>query len=147
MGLAATLETDLNNALKAGETERVSLLRLLRSSLQNEQIKLGHELSEVEVLKVLQREAKQRKDSIAAYRQGDRQDLVDFEQAELKLIESYLPEGMGEAELDQLIAAVIAEVGVSDIKQMGVVIAAVMQRSGGRADGAAVATKVRQKLS
>lgn len=147
MGLADTLQTDLNQALKAGQTEQVALLRLLRSSLQNERIKLGHELSEGEALKVLQREAKQRKDSIEAYRQGDRQDLVEFEQAELKLIEEYLPTGMTEEELDKLIADVMSEVGASDPKEMGVVIAAVMQRAGGRADGATVAQKVRQKLN
>jgi uncharacterized protein YqeY len=147
VALAEQIEQDLQAALRAGDTAKVSLLRLLKSGLKNEQIKLGKELDEAAVMKVLQREAKQRKDSITAYQQAERPDLVEFEQAELKLIEDYLPQGMTEAELDELIASVIQEVGASSAKEMGVVIGAVMQRAGGRADGGAVAQKVRQQLN
>ena len=147
MALADQIEQDLQAALRAGETATVSLLRLLKSSLKNEQIKQGKELNEAAVMKVLQREAKQRKDSISAYQQAERTDLVEFEQAELKLIENYLPQGMTDAELDELIQSVIQEVGATSAKEMGVVIGAVMQRAGGRADGAAVSQKVRQRLN
>ena len=147
MALTEKISSDLAHALREGDTARVGVLRLLLSSLKNEQIKQGQELDEGSALKVLQREAKQRRDSIAAYREADRSDLVDFEQAELKIIEDYLPTGMPEAEIDQLIEEVISEVGAGDMKQMGVVIGAVLQRAGGRADGAMVSQKVRQRLN
>lgn len=147
MSLTDQISKDLANALRGGDTARVGVLRLLLSSLKNEQIKQGGELTDAVALKVLQREAKQRRDSIEAYREAERTDLVDYEQAELKLIEEYLPAGMSEAELDQLIQSVITETGAADIKQMGVVIGAVLQRAGGRADGSLVSQKVRQHLN
>jgi hypothetical protein len=146
MALLQQIDTDLADALKAGVVARVSLLRLLKSAIKNEQIKLGHELSEDEVQKVLQREAKQRKDSITQYEAGGRQDLAKSEQQELAMIQEYLPQQMDEAELAQLVESVIAETGATGIAQMGVVIGAVLKRAGGRADGAAVSQLVRQKL-
>ncbi len=125
---------------------RTAVLRLIKSSLKNEQIKLGHELTEAEALKVVQREAKQRKDSIAQYAQGGRTDLAESEQHELTIIESYLPQQMSEAELTALVDAVIAETS-ANATQMGMVIGAVLQRAEGRADGTAVSQLVRQKLA
>jgi uncharacterized protein len=147
MSLQTQLDQDLATSMKEGSTVRTSVLRLLKSSLKNEQIKLGHDLSETEVLKLLQHEAKQRKDSITQYQAGDRNDLAEAEQRELIIIESYLPDQMSETELTGLVESVIAEVKATDQTQLGVVIGAVMQRAEGRADGAAVAQLVRQKLS
>jgi len=146
MSLSAQLDQDIATSMKEGVVARTTTLRLIKNALKNEQIKLGHELSQAEALKVLQREAKQRKDSIAQYRAGNRADLADSEQHELTIIEAYLPAQMGEAELANLVDAAIAETGATGVAQMGAVIAAVMQRAGGRADGAAVAQQVRQKL-
>jgi uncharacterized protein YqeY len=147
MALVTQIDQDLATSMKEGLAARTSVLRLLKSSLKNEQIKLGHDLSEAEVLKVLQREAKQRKDSITQYQAGGRTDLAEAEQQELDTIENYLPSQMSEAELATLIDSVITETKATDKTQMGVVIGAVLQRAEGRADGNAVSQLVRQKLS
>lgn len=146
MALINQIDTDLASSMKEGEAARTGVLRLLKNSLKNEQIKAGHELSEAEALKVLQREAKQRKDSITQFKQGGRDDLADSEQQELTVIEAYLPKQMGEDELAALVDAVIAETGATPA-QMGVVIGEVMKRATGKADGAAVSQMVRQKLT
>jgi uncharacterized protein YqeY len=147
MALVSQIDQDLTTSMKEGMADRTAVLRLLKSSLKNEQIKLGHELSEEEALKVVQREAKQRKDSIAQYQQGGRNDLVDAEQGELTLIEAYLPAQMSEEELSQLVNKVIADTNATGVAQMGVVIGAVLKQAAGQADGAAVSRLVRQKLS
>jgi len=145
MALQDQIDTDLATSMKEGMAARTTVLRLIKSSLKNEQIKLGHEPAEAEALKVLQREAKQRKDSITQYQQGGRTDLAESEQAELAIIEGYLPDQMGPDELSRLVDSVISETGATPT-QMGMVIGAVLQRAGGRADGTAVSQLVRQKL-
>jgi uncharacterized protein YqeY len=147
MSLIGQIDRDLATSMKEGTAERTGVLRLLKSALGNEQIKMGHILLKGEVFKVLQREAKQRRDSIAQYRQGGREDLAEAEQKELEIIEGYLPDQMGEDELKQLVDAVIAETGATTPAQMGLVMAVVMHRAAGQADGAAVSALVRQKLS
>jgi uncharacterized protein len=133
-------------SMKAGDTARTGTLRLLRGAVKNEEIKIGHPLDESEVLKVLGREAKQRRDSVEAYQQGGRDDLVDKEKAELAVIGEYLPAAMSEEELGRLVDEVAGELGATDMKQMGAVIGAVMGKVGGRADGGAVAQLVRKRL-
>jgi len=147
MSLMGKIDTDLASSMKEGDAQRTGVLRLLKNALKNEQIKAGKELSNDEALKVVQREGKQRKDSIAQFTQGGRSDLVESEERELAIIENYLPQQMEEAELAQLVDAVITEINATDMAQMGAVIGAVMQRAAGRADGAAVSQLVRQKLS
>ena len=147
MALADQINEDLITSMKEGVASRVAVLRLIKSSLKNEQIKLGHELSEAEVLKVVQKEAKQRKDSITQYRDAKREDLATAEEAELEIINAYLPQQMDESELVQLVDDVIKETDTTDMTQMGVVIGAVMQRAAGRADGATVSHAVRKRLS
>jgi uncharacterized protein YqeY len=147
MALIDTIDQDLASAMKEGDAPRTGVLRLLKNALKNEQIKSGNELGEAEALKILQREAKQRKDSIAQFTKGGRSDLVESEEQELAIIEEYLPQQMEEAELQQLVDAVIEEIKATDMTQMGAVIGAVMQRAAGRADGAAVSRLVRQKLA
>lgn len=140
------IDQDLTTSMKEGVAARTSVLRLLKASMQNEQIKLGHELSEAEVVKVLQREAKQRRDSIEQYRSGGRDDLADSEQHELDVIKAYLPDQMSEEELAGVVDAVITELGAEGLSQMGVVMGVVMKRANGRADGAAVSALVRTRL-
>lgn len=147
MTIVEQLTEDMKASMKAGEADRTGVLRLLRGALKNEQIKVGHELSEDEALKVLQREAKQRRDSVEAYQSAGRADLAEREEAELAVIKSYLPEVMSEDELAKLVDEVTSEIGATDIKQMGAVIGAVMKRAGARADGAQVSKLVREKLA
>ena len=147
MPLQQQIDQDLASSMKEGDAARTSILRLLKNSLKNEQIKLGHELSEEETLKVLQREAKQRRDSIEQFKAGGRDDLVESEQAELSAVEAYLPQQMSEGELEALVDEVIQETGASSPAQMGQVIGAVLKKAQGRADGGAVSKLVRQKLT
>jgi uncharacterized protein len=141
------LTEDMKASMKAGQADRTGVLRLIRGSLKNEEIKMGHPLDEPEVLKVLQREAKQRRDSITAYQDAGRMELAEREEAELKVIGEYLPEAMSEADLTQVIDEVIAETGATTPAQMGVVIGGVMQRVGARADGGTVSRLVRERLA
>jgi uncharacterized protein len=141
------LTEDMKASMKAGQADRTGVLRLIRGALKNEEIKVGHPLDEAEVLKVLQREAKQRRDSIAAYRYANRPELAEHEEAELAVISEYLPEAMSDEELAQVVDEVIAETGATTPAQMGAVIGGVMKRVGARADGGTVSRLVRERLT
>jgi hypothetical protein len=147
MTLSQQIDQDAATSMREGVAARTAVLRLLKAALKNEQIKLGHELTEGEELKVLQREAKQRKDSIEQYSNAGRTDLADSEQHELTIIESYLPQQMSEEELAEVVNRVIDDTGAEGLPQMGVVIGAVMNEVEGRADGATVARLVKERLS
>jgi uncharacterized protein len=143
------LTEDMKTSMKAGDVERTGVLRLLRGAIKNEELKTGQgfKLDEAGVLKVLQREAKQRKDSIQAYAEAGRDDLKLVEEKELAIIVTYLPEAMSEAEVKAEIDVVMDELGDTDMSQMGQVIGSVMKRVGGRADGGMVSKLVRERLS
>jgi uncharacterized protein len=135
------VRTDMTTAMKAGEKERVGALRLVLSELQKA-VKdgTGDELA------VLRRERKRRLEAAAQFRDGGRPELADQEETEARLIEAYLPAELGDAELDTLIAAAIAETGATGPKDMGQVMKAVMAKSGGRADGKRASARVREAL-
>jgi uncharacterized protein YqeY len=141
------LESDLAEALKERDQVRLTTLRLLKTALKNYQIEVGHELSAQEMVQVLQREAKKHRDSIEQYEKADRKDLVNEEQAELNVIENYLPKQMDDSELEKLVDETITEKGATSKAQMGEVIGAVMAKTGGAADGKRVSSLVAQKLS
>ena len=147
LGITDKLTEDMKASMKSGDAERTGVLRLLRGALKNEEIKVGHTLDEDEVLKVLQREAKQRRDSIEAYRSADREDLAAKEEVELAVVLGYLPQALSDDELAQIVDEVIAETGATEVKQMGAVIGGVMKRVGARAEGGTVSRLVREKLA
>lgn len=147
MSLLEQIETDLNNALKAGDQAKLSVLRLLKNALKNARINSGKDLTETDEVTILQKEAKQRRESIASFEQANRADLADKEKAELKIIEKYLPAGLSENELIQMIDSAIAETGASGPADMGKVMGNLSPKIAGRADGAQVASLVKQKLS
>ncbi len=147
MNLISKIEADLSAAMKSGDSVCTGVLRLLKNSLKNEQIKLGHELSDDEVSKVLAKEAKQRRDSIDAYTKAERPDLVEVEEEERRIIAEYLPQPMDDAELTKLIDQVISDTGAQGLAQMGAVIGAVMSKTAGRAEGATVSQLVKQRLA
>jgi uncharacterized protein YqeY len=147
MTVTQQIDQDLAESMKAGDTTRTGVLRLLRSSFKNEQIKLGRELSEAEVLKVLQRESKQRRDSITAYNEAKRPELAAVEEDELKIISAYLPASLSEAELTRIVDEVITALDKPDASATGQVIGAVMAKVGAQAEGGAVAKVVRERLS
>jgi uncharacterized protein YqeY len=147
MSLVNQVNDKLATAMKQGAAGDVAVLRLVKASFQNEQIKLGHELTSEEELKVVQREAKQRKDSIAQYEAANRQDLAKIEKQELEIIQTYLPQQMSETELKQLVDTVATELNATGIAQMGAVIGAVMKQAGGKAEGATVSRLVKERLT
>ncbi len=146
MTIQEQLTEDMKTAMKAGETDRLGTVRLLRSAMKNEEIKLGHELAEAEALKVMQREAKQRRDSIEQYTTAGRPELAAKEEAELLIVQQYLPQPLSESELGAIVDETIAQVGATDMKQMGAVVGAVMARVGAQAEGGVVSRLVREKL-
>jgi uncharacterized protein len=136
------VRTDMTTAMKAGEKERVGALRLVLSELQKA-VKEGQD----DELAVLRRERKRRLEAATQFRDGGRPELADQEESEAKLIEAYLPAELGDAELDTLIAAAIAETGATGQRDMGQVMKAVMAKAGGRADGKRTSARVREALS
>ncbi len=147
MRLQEQISADMVAALKAGESDKVAVLRLLITAMKNEQIKVGAELSDEQAMKVLASQAKQRKDSITAYEAAGRQDLVDQEASELPFIEAYLPEQMGDDELEKLVQEAIDQVGATSPADMGKVMGAAMGKVKGQADGGRVSAAVKRLLS
>ncbi len=147
MELIDQLESDLAEAMKLRDEVRTTTLRLLKSAMKNYEIELGHDLSMPEALAVLQKEAKQHQDSISAYQAASRQDLVDEEQAELKVIEQYLPEQMSQAEIEKAVVNAITELNAQGLADMGKVIGLVKQKTNGQANASIIAQEAKQKLS
>jgi uncharacterized protein YqeY len=152
--LEAQLSKDMITAMKAGEKQTVSTLRMAIAALKNEKVAgtSARELSEAEEIKVLQSEVSKRKDSAEAYTQGNRPELAAKELTEAELLAAYLPAALTEAELDVLVtqevAAAQATLGEKPtMKQMGQIIKAVNARTEGRAQGGVVAAKVRAALA
>ena len=142
MSVLQQVQDDVKTALKAGERERVHALRLIASELQKAAKDDGGE--DVEVL---QRERKRRQEAAAAYRDAGREDLAAAEEREAELIVGYLPEQLGDDELEALVGDAVAESGASSPKDMGKVMAIVMPKVKGRADGKRVSALVREKLT
>jgi uncharacterized protein YqeY len=134
-------QADVRTAMKAGERERASALRLIVDSLQQD-AKLG----KGDEVAVLQRERKKRLEAAQAYRDAGREEQADAEAFEAELIEAYLPEQLSDEELAEMIEAAIAETGATEQRQMGQVMGALMPKVGGRADGKRISSAVRDKL-
>ena len=147
MSLKEQILADMTAAMKAKDAPRTSTLRMVKAALQNREIEKGAPLDDDELQKMLRSLVKQRRDSIEQYQKGNRQDLVDKEQAEIIVIEGYLPQAASQAEIDQAVTEAIAETGASSLKGMGAVMKAVMSRLAGKnADGRTVSETVKQKL-
>jgi len=135
------IKTDANAALKAGERERASALRLIADAVaQDAKLGKGDEVA------VLQRERKKRLEAAEAFAGAGRTESAAAERSEAELIEGYLPDQLSDSELDELVAAAIEETGATEQKQMGAVMSALMPKLGGRADGKRVSGAVRAKL-
>lgn len=146
MTISEQLVADIAASMKAGDSSRTSTLRLLKNAIKNEEIRTRQDVSNEDMTKILMREAKQRRDSISAYEEAGRTELVAEENAELKIIATYLPQPFSEDELKTIIAASISKLGATDIKLMGAVIADVMKKSAGKAEGAEVSRLVKEAL-
>lgn len=142
-----TVDREMILAAKSKDKIRLSALRMLKNGLHNREIDLKRELDEVEFLQLLSSMVKQRKDSIEQFEKGGRMDLVEKEQAELEVIEEFLPAQLSEADLDAEITEAIRETGATSARDMGKVMKVVMPKLTGRADGKAVGEKVKARLS
>ena len=147
MPIVEKVEKDLVAALKAQEALKLSVLRMMKAALMNKKVELGKAVDDPEALGVLRTLAKQRRESVEAFRKGRRDDLADKEEAEIKIVEAYLPAAASEEEIDAAVAAAITESGASTSKDLGKAMKAAMAKLAGKnADGKRVSEKVRAKL-
>jgi hypothetical protein len=148
MSLRDRIEKDFTEALKARDERRLSALRLFKTDLKKREVSgPKKEMTDVEALEVLSSLVKQRRESIRLFQEGQRQDLVAKEEAELSILLAYLPQPFSPAELEGLIDQTVAETQATGPKDQGKVMKAVMGKVAGRADGKAVSEIVKQKLS
>lgn len=144
--LTEQIRADLTESMKARDAARTSALRMIQSALKNEQIEKGHELSDEEAQAVIRRAVKQRQDSIEQYEKGQRMDLADKERTEMELLSKYLPQQMGEAELERIVTEAIAAVGATSKQDAGKVMKQVMASHKGSVDGKRVQAVVGKLL-
>jgi uncharacterized protein YqeY len=147
MTLISELENEVKEAMRARDDARRDALRLILNSLKNAQKELQRPLSEDEELQVLQRERKRRTEAAEAFRAGGREEQAAKEEAELAVLEEFMPEPLSEDELERIVDDAIAETGATSMRDMGRVMADVMPQIAGRADGSAVGQLVREKLA
>ena len=133
--LTEQVRADLTESMKARTAERTSTLRMLQAAIKNEQINLGHELSDEEALSVIRKSVKQRHDSIEQYTRGNRPDLASKEAAEVEILKSYMPPELSDSELESGLREIIASTGAQSKKDMGKVMKEATARYKGRADG------------
>ncbi len=148
MSLLDRIQTDLVDAMKRREEARLSAIRMIKTALKKHEIDAMKPLDEATEMQVLNTLVKQRRDSIDMFRKGNRPELAEKEEQELKLVESYLPAAPTDSEVDAAIQAAMAETGATSAKQMGLVMkAANAHLAGKRVDGKALSDKVRSRLS
>ena len=147
MSLVDRLEGELRQAMLARDDTRRDALRLLLASLRGAEKELQRPLHDDEELQVLQRERKRRLEAAEAFRTGGRTEQAESEEAELEVLEEFMPEQLDEEELEEIVDSVIAEVGATSMRHFGRVMADVMPQVSGRADGSVVSQLVREKLA
>ena len=147
MSLIERIEDELKEAMRARDQERTGTLRMTLASLRAAEKELQRPLKDDEELQVLQRERKRRTEAAEAFREGNRPEQADKEERELAVIKEFMPEPIGEEELEQIIDDAIAETGATSLRDLGRVMADVMPQVAGRADGSTVSQLVREKLA
>jgi uncharacterized protein len=146
MSLKERITEDMKSAMRSGEKERLATIRLITAAIKQREVDERITLDDVQVLSVVEKMVKQRKESIVQFEAGGRADLVAKENAELAVLTAYQPAQLSEGEVDGLIAAAISATGAASIKDMGKVVAHVKSAAAGRADMAAVSARVKAKL-
>ena len=141
------IQNDMKTALKNGEKIKANTLRLLISKLKNKAIEVGSSLDDKQILQVIQKTAKQHKESIRMYKDGNREDLVEQEQAELDIVEEYLPSMMSEEEVNIVVESIIQETGATTMADFGKVMPQVMKKGAGKIDGSIAQSILKSKLS
>lgn len=146
MSLKGQITEDMKSALKAGDKDRLKVVRLIMAAIKQVEVDQRIDLDDAAVLTVLDKMVKQRRDSVQQFQKGNRDDLVDIELAEIVVLEDYLPEQLSEAELDAMIDAAISSTAAESIRDMGKVMAQIKAKAAGRADMGAVGAKVKARL-
>lgn len=147
MRILEQVNQDMKTAMKAKDRESLTTIRMIKSSIQNEEIAKGRDLTADEELTILSREKKQRLESLEEFKKADRSDLVEKLENEIKIVDKYLPEQLSDDEVRVLVQETIDEVGAESMKDMGTVMNAVMPKVQGRADGGQINGLVRELLS
>ena len=146
MSLKGQITEDMKSAMKAGEKDRLKVVRLIMAAIKQIEIDKRIELDDAAVLTLLDKMVKQRRDSVEQFQKGNRNDLADIELAEIVVLEEYLPEQLSDAELDSMIDAAIASTGAESIRDMGRVMGQIKAQAAGAADMGAVGAKVKALL-
>jgi uncharacterized protein len=147
MSLKVKIDSEMVVAAKAKDSLKLGAIRMIKTALHNKEIDAKRELSESEILQVLSAIVKQRKDSIEQFKAGKRQDLVDKEEYELKVVQAFMPQQMSAEEVEAEVVKAIAEAGATSVKDMGKVMKVLMPRVAGKADGKLVSDTVKAKLA
>lgn len=149
MSLIDTINTDLKEAMKAKDQAKLRALRAIRSAILLAQTEKGgaKDLSDADLMKILQKQLKQRQDSIAVYKEQNRDDLATSEEEEVAVIQTYLPQPLTDAEIEEKVKAIIAETGASGMQDMGKVMGMANKAMAGRAEGGTIAAFVKQHLA
>jgi len=147
MSLKATLTAAMKEAMKSKDTVRLGTVRMILSAIKNKEIDAGGELDDAAVIAVMSTLAKQRREAAEAFRNGDRIELAEQEEAELAVLQSFLPEQMSEDEVRDLVDAVVTELGAESMKDMGRVMKELTDKTRGRADGKLVSALVKARLA
>ncbi|MEI5988736.1 hypothetical protein A5881_000223 [Enterococcus termitis] len=146
MSLLTTLNDDIKTAMKSKDKDTLSVLRMLKAAIQNEQIKANRDLDGEEELTVLSREMKQRRDSLSEFEKAGRDDLADKVKIEIAIVEKYMPKQLSEEEIHQIVQTAIDQTGATSPKEFGIVMGAVMPKVKGKADGNQVNAIVKELL-
>jgi uncharacterized protein len=144
--LKERITDDMKAAMRSGEKERLGVIRMVTAAIKQREVDERISLDDAQVLSVLEKMIKQRKESVAQFQAGNRADLVAKESAEIALLQGYLPSQLSDSEIDALIADAIASTGAVSIKDMGKVMGIIKGKAQGRADMAAVGAKIKAKL-
>jgi uncharacterized protein len=147
MSLKDRIQEDMKAAMRSGEKERLGTIRLILAGVKQREVDERITLDDAQLVSVLEKMVKQRRESITQFQAGARPDLVEKENAELKVISQYLPAQLSEADLDTLIADAITQAGAASIKDMGKVMNIIKSKAQGRADMAAVGARIKARLS
>ncbi len=146
MALKEQITNDMKEAMKAGDKPRLSVIRLILAAIKQREVDERITLDDSQILAALDKMLKQRRESIVQFEKGGRQDLADQENAEVKVIQAYMPAQLSEAELDKMVADAVAESGAASIKDMGKVMGILKPKVAGKADMSAVSAKIKAKL-
>ena len=146
MTLKERITEDMKTAMRSGEKDRLAVIRLLQAAIKQREVDERIVLDDAQITSVLEKMIKQRKESVVAFEKGGRADLVDKENAEIAVLQPYLPAQLSDAELDALIAEAISSTGAASIKDMGKVMGVVKGKAAGKADMGAVGARIKAKL-